>query len=402
MNNQELAFEKLSRLKVGALFMEMGTGKTKVALDLISSKAHKVDYILWICPFSIKSEIEAERRKWHAELTIDVVGCESIGASDKEFLRLFRAVETHKSFIVVDESLKIKNKDAKRTERILKLGELAEYRLILNGTPLSKNVLDLWTQMQFLSPKILRMSYNEFKNTYCEYYVRGRLKGLVKKQYNVEHLISLIQPYIFDSELELGKQKHYFDYPYQMDDREEYEELKERYLQAPNIDFMTISQSLQAHYCKSEEKAQIIESLINEINDRVIVFVKFLKSIPNGAAAITGDLNEKERAAVIEDFRQGKMKVLYITYGCGAFGLNLQFCKNMIFADHTFDYSQQIQAEARIYRLGQENDVNYYNLWCDVGLERLIRGSLEKKTRLLDEVKKEIDKNGAEQWLKSI
>lgn len=402
MNNQEKAFKKLSRLKVGALFMEMGTGKTKVALDLIASKAHKVGYILWICPFSIKSEIEAERRKWHAELTIDVVGCESIGASDKEFLRLFRAVETHKSFIVVDESLKIKNKDAKRTERILKLGELAEYRLILNGTPLSKNVLDLWTQMQFLSPKILKMSYNEFKNTYCEYYVRGRLKGLVKKQYNVEHLISLIQPYIFDSELELGKQKHYFDYPYQMDDREEYEELKERYLQAPNIDFMTISQSLQAHYCKSEEKAQIIESLINEINDRVIVFVKFLKSIPNGAAAITGDLNEKERAAVIEDFRQGKMKVLYITYGCGAFGLNLQFCKNMIFADHTFDYSQQIQAEARIYRLGQENDVNYYNLWCDVGLERLIRGSLEKKTRLLDEVKKEIDKNGAEKWLKSI
>ena len=402
MNNQKLAFEKLSRLKVGALFMEMGTGKTKVALDLIASKAHKVDYILWICPFSIKSEIEAERRKWHAELTIDVVGCESIGASDKEFLRLFRAVETHKSFIVVDESLRIKNKDAKRTERILKLGELAEYRLILNGTPLSKNVLDLWTQMQFLSPKILRMSYNEFKNTYCEYYVRGRLKGIVKKQYNVEHLISLIQPYIFDSELELGKQKHYFDYPYQMDDREEYEELKERYLQVPNIDFMAISQVLQAHYCKSEEKAQIIEKLTSEINDRVIVFVKFLKSIPKGAAAITGDLNEKERAAIIEDFRNGKIKVLYITYGCGAFGLNLQFCKNMIFADHTFDYAQRIQSEARIYRIGQKNDVNYYNLWCDVGLERLIRGSLEKKTRLLDEVKKEIDKNGAEQWLKSI
>lgn len=402
MTNQEKAFEKLSRLKVGALFMEMGTGKTKVALDLIASKAHKVDYILWICPFSIKSEIEAERRKWHAELTIDVVGCESIGASDKEFLRLFRAVETHKSFIVVDESLKIKNKDAKRTDRILRLGEYADYKLILNGTPLSNNVLDLWAQMQFLSPKILRMTYNEFKNTYCEYYVRGRLKGFVKKQYNVEHLISLIQPYIFDSELELGKQKHYSDYQYQMDDREEYEELKERYLQAPNIDFMAISQSLQAHYCKSEEKAQIIEKVTSEINDRVIVFVKFLKSIPKGAAAITGDMNEKERAAIIEDFRNGKIKVLYITYGCGAFGLNLQFCKNMIFADHTFDYAQRIQSEARIYRIGQENDVNYYNLWCDVGLERLIRGSLEKKTRLLDEVKKEIDKNGAEQWLKSI
>lgn len=402
MNNQEKAFKKLSRLKVGALFMEMGTGKTKVALDLIASKAHKVGYILWICPYSIKSEIEAERQKWHNELTLDVVGCESIGGSDRTFLRVLQAVKTHKTFIVVDESLKIKNKDAKRTERILRLGGYADYKLILNGTPLSKNVLDLWAQMQFLSPKILRMTYNEFKNTYCEYYVRGRLKGFVKKQYNVEHLISLIQPYIFDSELELGKQKHYFDYPYQIEDRAGYEALKQEYLQAPIFDFMAISQVLQAHYCGSSEKARIIEELTSEINDRVIVFVKFLKSIPNGAAAITGDLNEKERAAVIEDFRQGKMKVLYITYGCGAFGLNLQFCKNMIFADHTFDYSQQIQAEARIYRLGQENDVNYYNLWCDVGLERLIRGSLEKKTRLLDEVKKEIDKNGAEKWLKSI
>ncbi|MGN0805338.1 MAG: SNF2-related protein [Candidatus Coproplasma sp.] len=402
MNNQEEAFEKLSRLKVGALFMEMGTGKTKVALDLIYSKAHKVDYILWICPFSIKHEIEEERCKWHEELTIDIVGCESIGRSDRTFLRVLQAVKTHKTFIVVDESLKIKNKDAKRTERILKLGEYAEYKLILNGTPLSKNVLDLWTQMQFLSPKILRMSYNEFKNTYCEYYIRGRLKGLVKKQHNIEHLISLIEPYIFDSELELGKLKHYYDYTYSMDDREEYEELKEMYLQAPNFDFITISQVLQQHYCKSEEKARIIDDLTSEINDRVIVFVKFLNSIPQGAAAITGDMKEKERAAVIKDFRNGKIKVLYITYGCGAFGLNLQFCKNMIFADHTFDYAQRIQAEARIFRMGQESDVNYYNLWCDVGLERLIRGSLDKKTNLLNEVKREINKVSLEKIIKQL
>ena len=63
IKNQQLAFDKLSKLKVGALFLDTGTGKTKVALDLIASKAHKVDYILWICPFSIKSEIESEREK---------------------------------------------------------------------------------------------------------------------------------------------------------------------------------------------------------------------------------------------------------------------------------------------------------------------------------------------------
>lgn len=109
MNNQQLAFEKLSKLKVGALFMEMGTGKTKVALDLIASKKDKVDYILWICPYSIKQEIEQERLKWHPELDIDIVGCETISMSDYKAAAIHRNVRTHKTFIIVDESLKIKN-----------------------------------------------------------------------------------------------------------------------------------------------------------------------------------------------------------------------------------------------------------------------------------------------------
>lgn len=82
--------------------------------------------------------------------------------------------------------------------------------------------------------------------------------------------------------------------------------------------------------------------------------------------------------------------------------MNFQFCKNIIFSEHSFDYAQRIQAEARIYRMGQEHDVTYYNVWCDVGLEDLIKASLDKKTNLLDEIKKEIEAKGAEEWLKNI
>lgn len=395
VKNQQLAFDKLSKLKVGALFLEQGTGKTKVALDLICSKRNKVDFVLWICPYSLKNEIEAERLKWHPELELAVVGCESIGSSKRIYLELLQKVESSRSFIVIDESLKIKNKEAIRTQRILELGKLSEYRLILNGTPLSKNVLDLWTQMQFLSPKILNMSFEQFRDTFCEYYIHGKLRGFVKKQYNIEYLISLIRPYIFDAELDLNKQKKYFDYEYSIEDAEGFEQLKDSLLKNSKlkntkIDFMSVCQTLQAFYCQSANRQELINEIIREIDDRVIVFVKFLSSIPCGASAITGDLNIAERAAVIDDFRNGKIKTLYITYGCGAFGLNLQFCKNMIFADHTFDYAQREQAESRIYRMGQEYDVSYYNLWCNVGLERLIRASLDKKSNLLAEVKKTI------------
>lgn len=403
-----MAFEKLSKLKVGALFMEMGTGKTRVALNLIASKVHKVDYILWICPYSLKHEIAAEQQKWHPDLPLDIVGCESIGSSDSIYLNVLQNMQNKRCFVVVDESLKIKNKDAKRTGRILKIGELAIYKLILNGTPLSKNVLDLWTQMQFLSPKILNMSYSEFKNTYCEYYIRGRLRGAVKKQCNVEHLVSLIQPYIFDCDLEINSKKNYHDITYSMSESElyEYESIKNEYLRAcfnniDGIDFFAFSQLLQKHYCAATSKQQQLKSLVDIIGEKVIVFVKFLNSIPDGALRITGDMDSKQRTEAIQFFRDNE-KILYITYGCGAYGLNLQFAKNIIFAEHTFDYAQREQAEARVYRMGQKHDVDYYNLYCDIGLERLIRASLTKKTNLLDDLKREIERKGVEEWVKSI
>lgn len=392
LKNQQLAFDKLSRLKVGALFSEMGTGKTKVALDLINSKSNKIDYILWICPFSIKNEIIKERDKWYPAMKIDVVGCETIGSSDRTYLEILKKVTTSKTFIVVDESLKIKNINAKRTRRIIEFGEYAQYKLILNGTPITKNVIDLYTQMQFLSPKILKMSFNQFKNTYCEYYIRGKLKGMVKKQHNIEHLISLIEPYIFDCDLDIEAKKMYYNYFYDVDTFQ-YSKLKNELLEGiANIDFFVLTTKLQQFYTTYKE--EMLKELLEQMNDQVIIFVKYLDSIPAGANKIVGDMNTKERKQVIDKFERGDFKELYITYGCGSYGLNLQFCRNIIFAEHCFDYSQRIQAEARIYRIGQNYDVNYYNLWCNVGLEKMIQSSLNKKSNLLNEIKKEIEKKG--------
>lgn len=406
MTDQEKAFEKLSKLKVGALFMEMGTGKTKVALDLIASKKEKVDYILWICPFSIKSEILVEKNKWHPELEIEVVGCESIGSSDRIYIDLLNKVENSNAFIVVDESLKIKNSAAKRTQRILKLGENAKYKLILNGTPVSRNIMDIYTQMEFLSPKILKMSENEFKNTFCEYYLRGNLKGVIKEQVNIPYLISLIQPYIFDSKLEINAKKRYMEVSYSMNDKEkeEYECKKEEILSKfqddDRIDFYRLVTELQSLYSGCDEINPKLNSLIKNIDGQVIVYVKFLKNIPDGAIAITGSV--PNRAQIIEDFQNNKFKTLYITYGCGAFGLNFQNCNNIIFRDHTWDYAQREQAEARIYRIGQKNDVKYYDMVADIGLEKMIRKNQVKKSDLLIEIKKEIEQGGLKDWLKDI
>ena len=407
---QREAFEKLSRLKVGALFMSMGTGKTKVALDLIASKAYKVTYVLWVCPCSLKGEIEAERLKWHPEIEMDIVGCESIGQSDRIYMETLEKVKNNKVFMVVDESLKIKNTWAKRTRRILEIGRFTTYRIILNGTPVSKNVLDLYTQMEFLSTRILGMSYLEFKDTYCEYYQRGPMRGRVRKCCNIEHLVSVISPYIFDCELSLDKDKHYHSRYYRVDP-DEYETVKTELFfeyfdeKEGELNFYGFSIGLQQYYCQSAERKEALESVLEEIDGQVVVFVRFLKSIPDGAAAITGDVPEQNRKEIINRFRAGEFRVLYLTYGCGAFGLNLQFCHNTIFAEQIWDYASVEQAEARTYRMGQSNDANYYTLYCaNSGLDSRITDNINRKGNFLYELKQEIEntKGGAQEWLKTI
>lgn len=404
------AFEKLSRLKVGALFMSMGTGKTKVALDLIASKAHKVDYILWVCPYSLKSEIENERQKWHPEIEMDVIGCESISQSDRIYMETLERVKHSHTFMVVDESLKIKNITAKRTKRILNMGQYADYRIILNGTPLSRNVLDVYTQMQFLSPKILNMSYQEFRDTYCEYYTRGKLKGKVRRNCNIKHLVSIIEPYIFESELSIDKDKDHQSVVYYVD-KDAYEDYKDdlfwRYYDSDNDDlnFYAFSSRLQHYYCQTDEARKALQHLIGELDDKAIVFVKYLDSIPPDALAITGDVPETKRREIIQSFRDGENKILYITYGCGSFGLNLQFCHNTIFAEQIWDYANVEQAEARTYRIGQANDVKYYYLYCgNSGLEDMITDNIKRKGNLLQTMKEEIQntKGGAKEWVKHI
>ena len=119
---------------------------------------------------------------------------------------------------------------------------------------------------------------------------------------------------------------------------------------------------------------------------------------------ITGDMGTDERQAAIEQFRTGDDKALWVTFGCGAFGLNLQFAHNLVFADRTWDYAQMEQAEARVYRLGQEEHVDYHTVYCtSVGIEDMISRNLDRKTGLLEEVKDKVSKmNDKEKikWLK--
>jgi SNF2 family DNA or RNA helicase len=186
-----------------ALFMEMGTGKSKVAIDTIGAlyKAKKIDSALilapkgvydnWIrgeIPTHLPDEIERTVVRWtpttskkfqdemkelvyeknDKQLKIFVMNIEALSTPRGTKAAYFFLKGNPDNIMVVDESTTIKNRKATRTKNVMLLADQAKYRRILTGSPVTKSPMDLYSQCAVLSPKALGFnSYYAFQNRYA-------------------------------------------------------------------------------------------------------------------------------------------------------------------------------------------------------------------------------------------
>ena len=405
------AFEKFKRLKVGALFMKMGTGKTRVAIELVDY--NNCDLLLYVAPFSALDNIEAEFKKWGLKTPYILSGYETISMSDKKYLELLSKIEGKKCFIIADESIFIKNDRTKRFERLCQLRKKCEYALILNGTPLTKNEWDLYNQMYFLSPLIINMSRNEFLNTFFKK-IRYKKKNNNEvtfykfSEVNAEALKKMIEPYIFEADLDFDKDidERYRWVPY-LDDRSYYEE-KERklkeYMETFNsdviINMLNSLANIAANYPGKND--EVIDYCKNK---QLIVYCNFLKEVEYISSkmdcyVITGETSKIKRTETIEKFKNDT-KPLVMTFGVGSYSLNLQFCNEIVFSSILFDYGKLEQSKYRIKRMDQNRDIKYRYFLTNLGINKFILDNLERKQTLENLVKQKIMEEG-EQWLKSI
>ncbi len=223
MPHQQTAVAKMLPTRVGALFMQIGTGKTRTTIEIAKIREKKYDRLFWFCPVSLKETITQEWRKhtdvsegmvkvWDDKVstthlptgaTIHIIGIESMSSSARVILA-YRAMVTEQSFVIVDESSYIKGHSSLRTERITALSAIAKYRLILTGTPFTQGAVDLYAQMSFLSKKILGYSsFYSFAANHLEYEMRENDRGhkvqtgRIVRTHNAEYLAAKIAPYIY-------------------------------------------------------------------------------------------------------------------------------------------------------------------------------------------------------------
>lgn len=381
---QKEAIAHLNEWKVGALFMDAGTGKTRVALNLVNA-VDNIDSVLFIAPLRTIDNAKAETEKWGGfNKPCKFVGVESLGMSDRIFLETLNDVD-NRTFVVVDESIKVKNFEAKRTKRVLQIGEKAQYKLILNGTPITRNLLDLWSQMEFLSPKILKMSLASFKNTFCRYTTITKRIGYysTKKEYitgyeNIDYLYSLIRNYVYECDLHLNikTSEHRYNYIVDGNEREQYNFLKEKYLSDEMLEFrnnnifLEMTSKMQHEYCCVQNKFDVLDLLFNGIINQsdTIIFCRFVKS--------REECERRYKSALVLSFQKESL------------GLNLQQYRNIVYFDKIWDYALMVQSGRRIYRTGQLNDCNYYHLDGNIGLDGLIDRCISKKIGMTEYFKK--------------
>ena len=184
------------------LFMEMGTGKSKVLIDNMGMlyQAGQIDFALVLAPKGVYRNwvtkeipehmsddiphrvirwVASPNKKQQAEmrsvkdkfdgLTIFVMNVESFSSlKGKQAGEWMGRALGAKGLIAIDESTTIKNHKAKRTKALLKIASAFKYRRLLTGSPITKSPMDIYAQTEFLRPGLLGYdSYYAFQGRYA-------------------------------------------------------------------------------------------------------------------------------------------------------------------------------------------------------------------------------------------
>lgn len=428
--HQQAAVDKLIKFKVGALFMEQGTGKTITTLEIarIRLESRKIDSVIWLCPCSAKGNIKREIIKHCPDEILNVFticGIETLSSSIRAVSYLLNLSSNKRCFLIVDESLLIKNPRAYRTENILKIGKKCVYRMILNGTPVSRNEADLFSQFFLLDWRILGYkSYWSFAANHLEYDEYGKLRNVL----NAERMAEKIAPYTYqvkkDDCIKLPS-KNYSTYHFYLTDEQEKE-----YSRVAEILIMQVSEwrsdtvyrlfsGLQAVisgkkliFNEKRTHFDTVEMFKNPIDnprferlmdilpegEKAIVFcryeseIKQLCDILPDAVRFDGEISLKNREKALKEFSEEK-KYLIANRNCAGYSLNLQFCHNIIYMSNDWDLGTRLQSEDRVHRIGQEKEVEIIDLCAANTIDEQILKCLWRKEGLLDSIKREVDKN---------
>ena len=445
---QKEAFETIKDLEYAAVFHEQGLGKTKIAIDLI---------LYWIARTSIDTVIVVTKKQliqnWvqefnrHTTIHPAVLGinkknnyltfCGPARVILANFELVISQQETFKLYlnsrnvaIIIDESAKLKNPEAKLTKRFLELAPMFKKRVIMTGTPVANRPYDIWAQVFFLDQgKSLGSNFNEFKkqtdlsnelasNTVLQSEFEDQVSGIYEKiksfsvretknsgiielpnkVYMQERVdFEIEQKRIYRTICEELAVEMYKDGKLIIDDSSA---IVKRLLRLVQV--VSNPKMVDERYVGMSAKEEVLDQIIKKIienGEKCIVWSNFIKNVDDlcqrykeyGSIKIHGKMNMADRDKSVDRFRTESCKILFATPASAKEGLTLTMANHVIFYDRTFSLDYYLQEQDRIHRISKLKSCYIHKIivngsideWIDVLLEskqhaaKLAQGDME-------------------------
>lgn len=461
-NHQLRTFAVSKDRRYFGFFLEQGLGKTKCTLDDVARlwSEGKIDTLLIWAPNNVHAQWIEEQlpvhlpdfvphkaiiykseqtKKWQKQseevfdyqdgLRIFAMHHEAL-ATDKGIAYMRRVLSSGKVYWAVDESSRaIKTAGSKRTKAALKLRDLAEYRRILDGTPTTRGVEDLFTQLKFLHDDVLGYSsFYTFRNRYCiTQPIPGAPPGAVQivGYRNLEELQQKMDAWsirLTAAECLDLPERVYLTRPVELtaEQKRLYISMRDEFLaQLDDGTLITAEQAvvkllrLQQIVCGHvKDENGVIHSVptnrpqealaaAEQANGKVVVWARFQHDIDLIAdvfkrakwSPVTWDgrtTNEERRAAKQRFIHNSDCRAFIGNPSAAGIGLDgLQHASHtMIYYSNTFKASERWQSEARLFRDGQQGTVNVIDLVARGTVDNHILRTLKQRkdvaTRVMD------------------
>lgn len=309
--------------------------------------------------------------------------------------------------LMLDESQAIANNTSKQTRGIMKLN----YKnvILLSGTPASNARYDkLYTQLKLLG---LNMNKRSYEDRYCNFFemekagIKFRVLSKTRPYKNVDELKQTMKElgccFMKTEEVIDLPQQRFIDVPVKKSKYYKTFE-KDGYVDCGEVEYISNGPAQDMLYlrqlCSSAEKLDMLKTLLESTNDRVIIFynfdieLKLLQQLVSKLKRPISYINGHEKD--LNCYNNFEDSVTLVQYQSGSAGVNLQLANKMIYYSPPIKSDFFEQSKKRIHRIGQESKCTYWKLVTTNSIEQKIYNTLDLKRDYTDELfRRDNDKN---------
>jgi len=428
MEHQKQTAAFLSTNKGGLVLSAPGTGKSLSALwaadFLLSEKI--VRKVIIVAPLSTVKVVWGKELRHHMlQRAFELL----TGSKEQRLRRLaipgtqffivnhdgFNVIKDHLTdvdLVIYDEATALKTPGSQRFRQFFKWSNERDVWLwLLTGTPISQSPVDAWTLAKLVHSPNVPKSFTSFRDL-----VMAKVSTFrwVPRPEALDICQRVLQPSIRYSLEECTEIPDTLflahECPMSVEQIKAFKEMKERAVllshdvSAPNM-AVALQKMLQicggsvigndgAHVkLDYTGRYDTLKELVDEIGDKVIVFVPFrgmqasllalFQKDGYDAAIVNGDVTGNERNKIFDAFQNSdKVRVLLAHPKVAAHGLTLTRSKDVIWYLPTYSLELYEQANARIRRIGTQGKTRVHHL-SGTSFERELYHRLQNKRRVL-------------------